>query len=324
MSSTLRGPRPEEPLYDIAVLGAGPAGTTAAIYGARSRLKVVLIDKARLGGALGITSKIANYPGLGYDRDLSGADLLRLMHEHAEAFGAEFLQSEVYGLNLADDVKEVYTAERIIRAKTVIIATGAGLRENKLPGEEEFLGRGVSYCATCDAAFYAGRVVAVLGNSQEAVEEALVLAKFASRVEVFCPTPRLVAEAEAVRELEAKPTVAVHVRHRALAIEGTATVRAVRVAHPEGERTVPVDGVFVYLPGSRPATQFLEGLLDLDENGYVRTDAEMRTSQPGVFAAGDVRGNEVQQVIIAAADGCLAALAAEKYINKRTRALSQR
>ncbi len=308
----------------MAIVGAGPAGTTAAIYAARARLKVVLIDKAKLGGALAITAKIANYPGLGYDRELSGAELLRMMHEHAESFGAEFLQSQVYGLSLAGDVKEVYTAERVCRAKTLIIATGAGSREEKLPGEEEFLGRGVSYCATCDGAFYAGRPLAVLGNSQEALEEALALAKFASRIDLFCPTAKLKADAEAVAAIAAQPAIKVHVRHRALAIEGDSTVRALRVASAAGEKTVPVAGVFVYLPGNRPATGFLAGLLELDAEGYVVTDAEMATSVPGVFAAGDVRGNAVQQVVIAAADGCVAALAADRYINKRARALSQR
>ncbi len=308
----------------MAIIGAGPAGTTAAIYAARARLRVVLIDKAKLGGALAITAKIANYPGLGYDRDLSGAELLRLMHEHAESFGAEFMQSQVFGVNLAGEVKEVYTAEGVCRAKTLIIATGAGTREDKLPGEEEFLGRGVSYCATCDGAFYAGRPVAVLGNSQEALEETLTLAKFASRIDLFCPTAKLKADPDAVAAVAALPTVKVHVRHRALAIVGEDTVRALRVTSPTGERTVPVDGVFIYLPGNRPATGFLAGLLELDAAGYVVTDAEMATSVPGVFAAGDVRGNPVQQVVIAAADGCLAALAADRYINKRARALSQR
>ena len=324
MSYSLGALRAERPLYDIAIIGAGPAGTTAAIYGARARLKVVMIDKARLGGALGITARIANWPGSGYEKQLSGAELLRSMHEHAESFGAEFLQSQVYAVSLDGDVKEVITAEGVVRAKTIIIATGAGSRDNKLPGEEEYLGRGVSHCATCDAAFYAGRTVAVVGNSQEAVEEALTLAKFAGSVKVLCQTAEFIAERQAVAALEAEHNVQVLRRYHAKAIEGQEVVTGLRVSFAGGEEVLPVDGVFIYLPGNRPAIGFLEEQVDLDERGFIKTDAELQTSRPGVFAAGDVRGNPVQQVVIAAADGCLAALAAERYINKRGRLLSQR
>ncbi|MHB1006497.1 MAG: NAD(P)/FAD-dependent oxidoreductase [Chloroflexota bacterium] len=323
MTFSLSGPRSDAPTYDVAIVGSGPAGTTAGIYAARARLKAILIDKANLGGALGITSRIANYPGIGYDREMSGADLLSLMHEHARAFGVEFLQTQVFGLDLSGEIKEIYTSDRTVRSKTVILATGAGSRENKLPGEEEFLGRGVSYCAICDAAFYNGKTAAVLGSSQETVEEALVLSKFASGVFVFNPTPQFVADAEAVEQLTESPGVQVRYRHRALAIEGGDTVKTLRLRGPEGEVSFAVDGVFVYLPGNKPATGFLEGTLELDERGFIHTDAHLATSVPGVFAAGDVRGADVQQVVIACADGCIAALSADKHINKRERARSQ-
>lgn len=324
MSFSLGASRVERPLYDIAIIGAGPGGTTAAIYGARARLKVALIDKAKLGGALGMTAKIANWPGSGYERQLGGAELLRLMHEHAEAFGAEFVQSEVYAVSLDGEVKEIITAEGVIRAKTVIIATGAGSRDNKLPGEEEFLGRGVSHCATCDAAFYAGRTVVVVGNSQEAVEEALTLAKFAGTVKVVCQTAKLVAEEQAVAALAACENVSVLPRYHAKAIEGQETVTGLLVTHPGGEEVLPADGVFMYLPGNRPAIGFLAGQVELDERGFIKTNAELETSTRGVYAVGDVRGAAVQQVVVAAADGCMAALAAERFISKRGRLLSQR
>jgi thioredoxin reductase (NADPH) len=308
----------------MVIVGAGPAGATAAIYARRANLRVVMIDKAHLGGALGITARIANWPGTGYDRPLSGAELLRQMHEHAITFGAEFVQTQVYTLNLADDIKEVYTAEGAFRGRTVLLATGAGSRKNKLPGEDKFLGRGVSYCATCDAAFYRGRTVAVLGSSHEAVEEALTLAKFAGAVHVFCPTAKFFAEQDEVDQLMVHPAVKLHYRYSPLAIEGERAVEAVRLSGPGGEVEFLADGVFVYLPGNRPATDFLEGHVKLDKNGFIVTKADLQTSQSGVFAAGDVRGNPVQQVVIAAADGCLAALAVDKYINKRARAASQR
>jgi thioredoxin reductase (NADPH) len=324
LSLFVSGLRAERPVYDIAIIGAGPAGCTAAIYGSRARLKVIMIDKARLGGALAITGKIANWPGSGFARPLSGAELLRQMHEHAESFGAEFLQSQVYSAALAGDVKEIITAEGSVKAKTVIVATGAGSRDNKLPGEEEFLGRGVSYCATCDAAFYGGRTVAVVGNNHEAVEEALTLAKFAGKVNVLCPTAHLVAEPEDVAALEAQANVSILPRYHAKGIEGGEVVTGVRASVSGAEEVLPADGVFVYLPGNKPSIGFLEEQLNLDERGFIETDADLQTSQPGVFAAGDVRGTAVQQVVIAAADGCLAALAAERYINKRARLTSQR
>ncbi|MDA8218536.1 MAG: FAD-dependent oxidoreductase [Dehalococcoidales bacterium] len=324
MSFTIGRPQGEQTLYDVAIVGAGPGGSTAAIYAARARLKVIMVDKAKLGGALGITAKIANWPGSGYKQPLSGAELLREMHEHAIAFGAEFVQTQAYGVNPEGKVKEVYTAVDTYRANTLIIATGAGSRENKIPGEDEFLGRGVSHCATCDAAFFAGRTVAVLGNTQEAVEEALYLTKFARVVHVFTPAAKFLAEPEAIHELETNPVVELHNRHRIVGIEGDTLVHGLRVAQGGEETVVSVEGVFVYLPGNKPATGFLEGLVDLDERGFVITDDQRQTSQPGVFAVGDVRGAPVQQVVIAAADGCIAALAADRYINKRARTLSQR
>ncbi|MHB1134046.1 MAG: NAD(P)/FAD-dependent oxidoreductase [Chloroflexota bacterium] len=323
MMSISGGPR-ERPLYDLAIVGAGPAGTTAAIYAARARLSVIMIAKAKLGGALGITHRIANWPGSGYDRPLSGAELLRQMHEHAASFGAEFLQSEVYALLLEGTPKEIVTAEGNLKAKTVLIATGAGSRLNRLPGEEEFMGSGVSNCAICDAAFYVGRAVAVVGSSQEAVEEALVLARFAGHVHVLCPTAEFIAEPDAVAELRAQPNVTILPLHRLRAIQGEQTVNGVLVAHDGLEEVLPVEGVFVYLPGNRPATAFVEGQVELDERGFIVTDAELMTSQPGVFAAGDVRGGPVQQVVMATADGCLAALGAERYIKQRERLTAQR
>jgi len=280
-------------------------------------MSTLLVDRSVLGGALALTTHIANYPGLGFREPMAGSELLRLMHEHAEHFGARRVQTLVYGIEITDDEKVVITAEQTFRAKTLIIATGAGSRDNKLPGEEEFLGRGVSYCATCDAAFFAGRAVAVLGNSHEAIEEAAVLAKQARSVTIVSGSSKMIASPDEVDRLLTLPNVEVLLRRTPLAIVGDQSVEGLRVRSEEGEEnTIPADGVFVYLPGARPATQFLEGKLKLDERGYVVTDANLQTSLPGVYAAGDVRGNQVRQVVIAAADGCLAALGAERYVRR--------
>jgi len=305
-------------VYDVAIIGAGPAGSTAAIYAARARLKTLLLDKAALGGALALTPRIANYPGLGFDRPLSGAELLRLMHQHAIHFGAEFVQTQVYAVDLSVEPKQIITADRVYASHTIIIATGAGARTRRLPGEEELLGRGVSYCATCDGAFFQDQEVAVVGNNEEAVTEAQVLTRYARLVHVLSPTSHLIADPEAVAALEANPRVIIRLHYPVRAILGKEAVEAVVVEQPDGQRgTIPVTGVFIYLPGNKPATAFLEGQVELDERGYIITGPDLQTSVPGVFAAGDVRGNPVQQVTLATADGTLAALAADRFLRKR-------
>ena len=313
-----------EELYDVVIIGAGPGGASAAIYAARAGLSTLLLDRSVMGGALALTAHIANYPGLGYKEPLAGSELLKLMREHAESFGARLVQSQVYGVDLHGEEKTVITADRVYRAKAVIIAAGAGSRDRKLPGEDEFLGRGVSYCATCDAAFFAGRDVAVVGNSYEAVEEAAVLARLSRSVSVVTGANKMMAGPHELEALTKKPNVSLRLQHAPLAIVGAQAVEGLRVRTPKGqEEIVPAEGVFVYLPGGRPATQFLEGQVKLDERGYVVTNDEMETSVPGVYAVGDVRGRPVRQVVLAAADGCMAALAAERHLRHRERPTSQ-
>ena len=302
--------------YDVVIIGGGPAGTTAAIYTARADLKTLVIDKGLTAGALGLTRKIANYPGI--PGEIGGAELVEHMRRQAESFGARFAQDRVVGVELESDPKTVYTNQATYTARAVVIATGSMGRGQRVPGEDRLLGRGVSYCATCDAAFFRDQEVAVAGNSDEAVEEALFLAKFARRVHLFSPTPDLKVSPEAAAEVAAHPKIALTLGATLREILGQERVEAVRVAaRGQGERVVPVTGAFVYLQGGRPITDFLQGQLATSETGCLIVDREYQTALPGVYAVGDVLCNHVKQAVVAAAEGAVAAMAVEKHLHGR-------
>lgn len=312
-SSTLETPGP----YDVAIIGAGPGGTTAAIYAARSNLRTLLIDKVHLGGQMVFTEKIANYPGC--PEPVSGRELLDSMRRQAESYGAEFLVSEVMGLDLEGDPKSVHCYHGVFQARAVIIAAGAGERKAKVPGEEEFLGRGVSYCATCDGPFFKGEEVAVVGESAEAAEEALFLSRFAGTVHILTPKSGLQGADHLADEIAGQPQIVIHPHKRVKRVIGEATVTGLECqVRDTPVEVLPVVGAFFYLLGAQPATSFLREALELDEKGYVRVDETMMTSVPGVFAVGDVRRGVLKQVVTAAADGAVAAMAAERYVRGRS------
>jgi thioredoxin reductase (NADPH) len=306
----------EQPIHDVIIIGAGPAGGTAAIYAARARLKTLVIDKAKLGGSLALAPWIANFPGVA--KPLPGAEVARIIKQQALDFGAEYLQAPVLGTELGSEIKQVFTTEGVRQSKTVIIATGALGRGARVPGEEEFLGRGVSYCATCDAAFYEGQVVAVVGQSEEAVDDALLLAKFARRIYLVVPSAKLAVADEARRAVESEPKIEMLMGHNLTEIRGDQQVRQIVITgHAGAEQELAADGVFIYLAGNKPVTDFLHGELELTENGCIRADHNMATTLPGVFAAGDVRCSDFRQAITAAADGAIAAMSADRYVNRR-------
>ena len=197
-----------EMCYDVLIIGGGPAGASAAIYTSRAGLKTLVIDKGLTAGALGMTAKIANYPGL--PGEVSGADLLQQMRDQAKSFGAEFVSDKVIGVDLTSEIKSVYANGGTYMGRAVIIATGSMGRGTRVKGEDELLGQGVSYCATCDAAFFRGQDVMVAGSSDEAVEEALYLTRFVNRVHFLCPTPALKAPQHLVDELTANPKVTLY------------------------------------------------------------------------------------------------------------------
>lgn len=306
-----------EIIYDVIIIGGGPAGLAAGQYAARANLKTIILDKSSGASALAYSSKVENYPGL--TDPLSGAELLNLFRKQALRFGAEYENEQVIGVRLESDPKEVFGPDRVYRGKTVIIATGSMGRKPTISGEERFLGKGVSYCAVCDGAFFRDRVVSVVGGSEEAVKEAGVLAGFARKVYLISPLKEL-------RALHDHPPlegdkIEVIAGHRLVAIEGTDLVESIRLKETATGTVheLPVDGVFLYLVGSRPAIDFLGHALSLSETACVMTHTTMETSVPGVFAAGDVTCAAVRQVVIAAASGCVAALSAEKYIHHRKR-----
>jgi thioredoxin reductase (NADPH) len=305
----------EETVYDVVIIGGGPAGLTAGQYASRARLKTIIIDKSATAGALAYSSRIENYPGL--TKPLPGKELLDIMREQAIGFGAEYVEAQIIGVNLTEEIKEAITMSIPISGKTMIIATGSMGRKAGIKGEGEFLGRGVSYCAICDAAFYRGFKVCVIGNSEEAVKEAGVLAKFAETVYLISPTPKIhVDDHPALKE----PNVKVLAGYTVTSIEGKELVEKIKMTDPDKKETeLELAGVFVYLHGNKPVVDFLYNAIETNEDGCIPVNAMMETSIPGVFAAGDVTCTEVRQVVVAASQGCLAALAVEKYLYKRTR-----
>ncbi|RTZ59653.1 MAG: thioredoxin reductase [Gammaproteobacteria bacterium] len=305
-------------VWDVIIVGGGPAGVSAALYTARGNLDTLVLYRAEADGALGITSNIENYPGV--PGPISGYELLKLMRKQAKSFGAEFEKATVIGANLKSDVKEIYTEDgRVYKGKTVLIATGALERSSKIPGEDKFLGRGVSYCAICDAHFYQGKPVIVVGDSEYALEEAELLSRFASKVTLVVPTKRIKAPSEMVRQMETKENVEILLGRRPLEIVGKDSVEGLKVKCPSGdERVIPSEGVFVFLGGSKPSVNWLMGQVELNEKGGIKVNPEtMETSVPGVFAAGDVLGQRYKQAVIAAAQGVIAALNIDKFLNKR-------
>ncbi|GAB4542520.1 MAG: FAD-dependent oxidoreductase [Thermodesulfovibrionia bacterium] len=304
-----------ETIYDVIIIGGGPAGLSAAQYSARADLKTIILDKSPTAGALAFTNRIENYPGLA--RPMSGKELLDIFRKQAIDFGAEYVEEQVVGVKLEGEIKEVYTIDKTYIGKTVIIATGAMGRKPSINGEKEFLGRGVSYCAICDAAFYRGMTVAVIGDSEEAMKEAEVLTRFANKVYLIAPSKGFVAS----DSLLSTGRVEVIKGHRVTNIEGTDVVKGIKIKDIDSgdEKGIETDGVFIYLHGNKPIVDFLNFAVELSDDECILANKMMETSIPGVFTAGDVTCVEVRQVVVAAAYGCIAALSAEKYIHHRKR-----
>ena len=304
------------------VLGAGPAGLTAGLYAGRARLSTLIIEKGQDGGQIAITNEIENYPGAQLEGE-SGPSLIARMTKQAEKFGAERARDSIKSVELTGDVKKLVGTKGEYYAKTVILATGAFPRPIGCKNEGKFVGKGISFCATCDAAFFEGMEVYVVGGGDAAVEEAMYLTKFARKVTIIHRRNELRA-AKSIQEKAFKneklhfmwDTVVTKVDSDDELLNKM-TVKNVKT----GEETVieadPDDGLFGLFGfiGYNPNSKLFEGMLDM-ERGYIKTDADMHTNIPGVFAAGDIRVKSLRQVVTAAADGAIAAMQAEKYINE--------
>jgi len=305
-----------EKMYDVVIVGGGPAGLTAALYLARARYRVVVVEKEHFGGQITITHEVVNYPGV---ERTDGKSLTETMRKQAQSFGAEFMLAEVNGLDVSDDIKVVHTARGDLKCFGILLATGAHPRTIGFKGEADFRGRGVAYCATCDGEFFTGKQVFVIGGGFAAAEESVFLTKYADHVTVLVREPDFTcaqATAEATRN---HPKITVLTDTQVEEVMGDSTVRAIRYRNDvTGEVTEYRGkdgdniGVFVFA-GYAPATQLLKGIADLNEQGYVLTDRSLQTSVPGLYAAGDVCVKPLRQVVTAVGDGALAATELERY-----------
>ena len=302
--------------YDVIIVGAGPAGMTAALYTGRSMLKTVVLERGASGGELLNTEAIEDYPGFEH---IEGWDLAQKFESHAKKFGAEFVQDTVVTLQkLEDHTFEAKTdSGAVYRAKTAIITSGGTPIKLGIPGEVEYAGKGVSYCAICDGAFFRGHVIAVVGGGDAAVEEADFLTRYAEKVYLIHRREELRASKIAQKRLFDNPKIEMIWNTVVDEIDadekGLVNNLKLRDINTHAKRDLAVTGVFVFI-GFRPNTGIIEGHVDHDEMGYLRTDMNMETSIKGLFAAGDVRVQLTRQVTTAAGDGTTAAIAAEKYL----------
>ena len=300
-------------MYDLIIIGAGPAGLAAGIYASRARLSAVIIEQNYVnGGQIIDTYEIDNYPGL---PGLSGMDLAMKMAEHAEKLGVETVNGFVQSLDLEGPVKKVITDEGTYEARSVIIASGATHSKLGAEGENQYGGMGVSYCATCDGAFYRGKDVLVVGGGDVAVEDAIFLARSCNKVYVCHRRDELRAAKILQETLLSLPNVEMVWNSNLRKISGGMKVESATVVNKldQSERTIPVSGVFIAV-GIQPRSEFAKNHVAMDEKGYIIADETGATSVPGVFAAGDVRTKQLRQVVTAVADGANAVTSAEKYL----------
>lgn len=299
--------------YDVIIIGAGPAGLSAAIYSARGGLKTAVFERAFIGGQITVTDEVENYPG--FEDALSGFDLTERMRAQAARFGAEFHDEEITAMGMEGLCKIIETGKDKYRAKAVIICTGAHPRRLNVPGEERFTGRGVSYCATCDGALYRDKVVAVVGGGDSAIEEGIFLTRFAKKVVVIHRRDQLRAQQIIQQRAFKNPKMEFIWDSVVQEIQGETMVEKLEIYNRKTNEIsyIPADGVFIYV-GILPNNELLESRIELDSAGFVLTDEFMHTNVPGIYAAGDIRHTVLRQVVTATSDGAIAAWSAEKWI----------
>ncbi len=306
--------------YDVAVIGAGPAGLAAAIYAARARLRTLVLDESLPGGQVKTTHKVSNYPG--FPEDVKGADLAAAFAAQAARFGAEVRRAvEITEHDLAASPKRlVLDEEETVEARAVIVATGARPRPLGVPGEDLFKGRGISYCATCDGAYFEGKDIHVVGGGNSAVEESLFLTQFARSVTIVHQLMEFQAESASVQEALANPKIRVLLGHEPRAFRGETALERLEVEElaTKERKVLATHGVFVFV-GMVPRTDLLAPYVKLAQGGYVETSDAMETGVPGLYVAGDIRVKRFRQITTAVADGTIAALAAQRYVKEHRR-----
>lgn len=300
--------------YDLIVVGGGPAGLCCALYGSRAGLKVLLLERFFAGGQMITTPEISNYPGF---EPGSGADLAMAMEKSAQRYGAEIKNEEATALRLTDEIKTIVTATGEYQAKAVVLCNGASRRQLDVPGEMQFMGRGVSYCATCDGNLYRGGVVAVIGGGNTALEDALYLSGLCKEVVLVHRRDQFRGEALLAKQVMAAPNITKKLGYVVSDVAGDTKVRSITLKSVTDGTTqqVLVDGVFVAI-GTKPATDLLQGQVALSADGFVKAGEDCKTNLPGVFVAGDLRSKPLRQVVTAVADGAVAAASAGQYLRE--------
>lgn len=301
-------------IYDVVIIGAGPAGMTAAVYASRAELKTVMLERGVPGGQMANTEEVENFPGFVMT---TGPELSSKMFEHAQTFGAEYKYGDIKSVEVDGDIKILKTSSEEIHTKSVIIATGAEYKTIGVPGEDLLRGRGVSYCAVCDGAFFKERELVVIGGGDSAVEEGVFLTKYASKVTIVHRRDELRAQ-KILQDRAFKNDKIEFIWDTELqTINGDSRVESVTLKNKNTGETYDykADGVFIYI-GMLPLTSPFEDLGILNENGYIVTNEEMETDIPGIFAAGDVREKSLRQIVTATGDGSLAAQNAQGYLEK--------
>jgi thioredoxin reductase (NADPH) len=309
----------EEKIYDVAILGAGPAGMTAAVYTSRANLDTIMIERGIPGGQMANTEDVENYPGFDH---MLGPELSNKMFEHAKKFGAEYAYGDVKEIIDGEDYKTIKAGSKTYRARSIIISTGAEYKKIGVPGEKEFSGRGVSYCAVCDGAFFKNRELVVVGGGDSAVEEGVYLTRFATKVTIVHRRDKLRAQKILQQRAFENDKIDFIWNHSIKEIHGENKVNKVTLVHSETgeEQEFPADGVFIYI-GMLPLNAAFQNLGITNENGYVETNEKMETRITGIFAAGDIREKTLRQIVTATGDGSIAAQAAQHYVETLTEKL---